>query len=442
MIDNTPIIECMSESPGIYGGTERLATDDVLALVDQLGRLRRPTSDTELVSQLEALERVKAAAAAAQASLAYSLARENGRDDLSVGAEIGLARRESPHRGGRLLDLARALVEDLPHTFDSLTVGDISEARALIIASETSQLSPADRRAADRELFPEAAELGDLQLRERARAVAFRLDDEAATRRQLQARNDRRVTGRSLGDGTARITAVVKEEHFAAMVRSLDTAAGSARAAGDQRTHGQIRADTLVERVTGLDTATPVPIRVDLVLDAETLLCDSPEPGRVSGGPLPAGLCRLLVKEASQGGRATLRRLYAIPESGELVALESRQRTFPRGLADLIGLRDGGVCRTPWCNAPVRHHDHVVPAREGAATTADNGQGLCERCNYVKELPGWIQWVEIGDGRHQVGLMTPAQHVYSSNAPPLPRATDQPQSSQLEALFAELVLAA
>ena len=268
----------MIETAGIQGEVERLSTVDLLDVVDQLGRLRRPTSDTELVSQLEALERVKAAAAGAQASLAYSLARETGSDDLSVGAEIALARRESPHRGGRLLDLARALVEDLPHTFYALTTGDISEARAMIIATELDELGPGDRRAADAELFPAAAELGDHQLREHMRAIAMRLDDEAATRRQLQARADRRVTGRSLGDGTARITAVIKEEHFAAVVRALDTSAGSARAAGDQRTHGQIKADTLVERITGVDSAVPVPIRVDLVLDAETLLGISPEP--------------------------------------------------------------------------------------------------------------------------------------------------------------------
>ena len=432
----------MIETAGIQGEVERLSTDDLLDVVDQLGRLRRPTSDTELVSQLEALERVKAAAAGAQASLAYSLARETGSDDLSVGAEIALARRESPHRGGRLLDLARALVEDLPHTFYALTTGDISEARAMIIATELDELGPGDRRAADAELFPAAAELGDHQLREHMRAIAMRLDDEAATRRQLQARADRRVTGRSLGDGTARITAVIKEEHFAAVVRALDTSAGSARAAGDQRTHGQIKADTLVERITGVDSAVPVPIRVDLVLDAETLLGISPEPGRVSGtGTIPAGLCRLLVKEASRSGRATLRRLYALPASGDLVALESRQRRFPQGLADLIVLRDGGVCRTPWCDAPIRHFDHVVPDREGGRTAYDNGQGLCERCNFAKEQPGWVHWVDTGNG-HAVGILTPAGHLHTSLPPPRPGPLPRPSPTRLEAVFTELVLTA
>lgn len=421
----------------------RLTTEDLSALIDELALIRLPQTDAGIVEQLGALERVKAAAAAAQARLARALQRtQPDQAPASIGAQLGLARRESPHRGGRLLDLARAL-DDLPQTLAALTAGDISEARALIIASETEQLGPIDRRAADLEIFPSAAELGDVRLRDHVRAIALRLDEEAATRRQLQARRDRRVTGRLLGDGTGRITAVVKQEHFAAVVHALEAEAASARAAGDPRTHGQVKADTLVERVTGVDTTAPVPVHVDLVLDAETLLDDSPEPGRIAGaGPVPATLARLLIREASATGRATLRRLYATPATGELVALESRRRTFPGGLADLIDRRDAGICRTPYCNAPIRHHDHVVPVREGGPTDADNGQGLCERCNYLKESPGWVQWVDTSHGRHQVGLLTPAHHVYSSTAPPLPRAPDRARRSRLETFFAEIVLAA
>ena len=36
-----------------------------------------------------------------------------------TGAQIALARRESPAKGGRLLGLARALVTEMPHTLGS-----------------------------------------------------------------------------------------------------------------------------------------------------------------------------------------------------------------------------------------------------------------------------------------------------------------------------------
>ena len=64
-------------------------------------------------------------------------------------------------------------------------------------------------------------------------------------------------------------------------------------------------------------------------------------------------------------------------------------RTFPAGLAKFLVLRDQ-TCRTPWCDAPVRHRDHVVPVEEGGATSAGNGQGLCEACNHAKQAHGWL----------------------------------------------------
>jgi len=156
---------------------------------------------------------------------------------------------------------------------------------------------------------------------------------------------------------------------------------------------------------------------------------------------MPASMVRLLVQQATSQGRATLRRVFAVPGTGELVAMESRQRTFPAALAELISLRDGGCCRTPWCDAPIRHIDHVVPDREGGRTDLDNGQGLCERCNYVKERPGWVHWVDTSHG-HSVGVLTPAGHVHASLPPPRPGPRVRPSPTRLEAVFADLVLAA
>jgi pimeloyl-ACP methyl ester carboxylesterase len=37
------------------------------------------------------------------------------------------------------------------------------------------------------------------------------------------------------------------------------------------------------------------------------------------------------------------------------------------------------------------HLDHVEPHSSGGGTTAENGQGLCVRCNLTKELPGMVR---------------------------------------------------
>ena len=123
-----------------------------------------------------------------------------------------------------------------------------------------------------------------------------------------------------------------------------------------------------------------------------------------------------------------LRRLYATPDSGRLIAMDSRARLVPVGLARLVAARDQ-ICRTPWCGAPIRHYDHMKPFREGGPTSAENIQGLCEACNLAKEAPGWTSGCEEapaaltgkdGTGRHTVTITTPTGHVYRSTAPPLP----------------------
>jgi len=99
--------------------------------------------------------------------------------------------------------------------------------------------------------------------------------------------------------------------------------------------------------------------------------------------------------------------------------MESRARIFPKGLAAFIDLRDQ-TCRTPYCDAPIRHHDHATPHRTGGPTNADNGLGDCEACNYAKEAPGWTVTTTTTDGQHHAEYTTPTGATYHSTAPPLP----------------------
>lgn len=393
-------------------------------LVEELGRLVYAGDDAGRLAQVEALERVKSAAAAAQAQLtaqvAGSLRAGGGCTELGIGAQVGLARHESVHRGVAYLRLAQALTRDLPGTLAALAAGDISEHRARIIAEETECLKPEDRRTADRELAGRVAGLGDRELREAVRRIGLRLDHEAAARRARKAREGRHVTGRMLADGMARFVAVVGAEHYAAMMTALREEAGRRKAAGDERGPSQVKADLVVERVTGQDPAQAGPVVVNLVVGTETLFGEGPEPGYVPGwGHLPAALCRDLVARASAEGLAALRRLFVTPADRELVAMESRSRTFEGVLGQFIDLRDGGICRTPWCDNPIRHRDHVVRHAQGGATSAENGQGCCQTCNQVKEEPGWVHWVGTGF-RHQVSFLTPLGDLHQTHPPPMP----------------------
>jgi hypothetical protein len=48
--------------------------------------------------------------------------------------------------------------------------------------------------------------------------------------------------------------------------------------------------------------------------------------------------------------------------------------------------------------------------------------GECERCNYVKEAPGWLVSTAEENGTHTAEFVTPTGARYRSTAPPLPGA--------------------
>jgi hypothetical protein len=113
-----------------------------------------------------------------------------------------------------------------------------------------------------------------------------------------------------------------------------------------------------------------------------------------------------------------LRRLYTRPDTVQLVAMESRRREFSPAQRRFLRLRDQ-ICRTPWCDAPIRHTDHLRGASSGGDTDAVNGQGLCEACNYAKQAAGWRARPSPAGGRHAVETATPTGHTYRSVPPAL-----------------------
>ncbi|MCC9177495.1 HNH endonuclease [Arthrobacter sp. zg-Y750] len=427
-------------------------------------------ADAGLVDQLRVLEELKAAASAAQARVAValdgSIRRAHARAGMpreqqgrGVGAQIALARRESPARGGRILGFANALIEEMPCTLQALSEGRISEWRATLLVRETACLSVEDRRLVDKDIAGDPAELeglGDRRLIARIRKLTYRIDQQAIVRRAAKAAADRYVSCRPAPDTMTYVTGLLPVAQGVAVYAALSREADSLRAHGDTRGRGQIMADTMVERITGLSRADRVPLEVQLVMTDRTLLSGSAEPAHLDGyGIVPAMWARDAVGtaaaaatgQARQGGELSargrsdggeqspglwLRRLYTAPATGDLIGMDSKARYAPESLARFIEARDQ-FCRTPWCGAPIRHRDHIQPHRAGGSTDAGNLQGLCESCNQAKEAPGWKSVViKHGAGlpatasppRHTVEITTPTRRRYRSTAPPLPGETE------------------
>jgi hypothetical protein len=359
-------------------------------------------------------------------------ARERGR---GVAAQVALARRESPHRGSRHLGFARAMVHEMPETMAHLVAGRISEWRATILCRETAVLSVDDRREVDRQLAGDLPSMGDGQLARAARGMAARIDPGSVASRASKAAGDRCVSLRPAPDTMTFLTGLLPVAQGVATYAALDRRATELIATGDGRGRGQIMADTLVERVTGQATAEGVPVEVQLLMPAGTLIGATDEPAEMVGhGPISSETARaLLSASADSEALVWFRRLLTSMDGSQLTGLESRRRLFPEALKRFLVLRDK-TCRTPWCDAPIRHADHVVAAGRDGPTTAANGQGLCAACNQTKEAAGWSAEVVddglgrdsrgdsaggAGPSRHRVRLRTPTGHTYDSTAPPL-----------------------
>ncbi|MCY1158595.1 MAG: endonuclease [Citricoccus sp.] len=406
---------------GLLDEAERLSQ-----LVEALGAVPAAIAEAEAVDWIRGLERVKAACAAAQALQTQALhamrcaeeaargvpAADRGR---GIAAEVALARRESPSRGSRELGVARALVDDMPCTRDALRRGEISEYKASLMVKETSWLPRQERRAVDALMAGRMAELGNHRLAGEARAHAQRLDPAAAVKHTDRAVNERRVSVRPAPGGMAYLSALLPMKQAVACLANLKRTAATTTGTGQaaERTQDQVMADLLVERVTGQSTADDVPVEVHLVMTDSTLLGEDGMPAWLVGhGPIPAGSTRDAVRDTDAD--VFIRRLYTEPDTGQLVGMDSRRRGFTGLLRRLIILRDD-TCRTPWCDAPVRHIDHATPVREGGATSFDNASGLCVRCNYTKEHRGWTH--RVGSGGLEV--RTPTGHGYLAATGPL-----------------------
>ncbi|WP_307359650.1 HNH endonuclease signature motif containing protein [Pseudarthrobacter niigatensis] len=414
---------------------------DVLNL---LARVPLAAEGAGLIDQIRGLEKFKCFAGArqAEAAVAFDLSQRREQADAGVpaadqgagvAAQIALARRESPARGSRLLGLAKALT-GMPHTFAAFRAGLLNEWRTTLIVKETICLTPGDRAGVDEELAADTGALGgagDKAIIAAVRAAAYRRDPASVAKRAARAVSERAVSLRPAPDTMTYLTALLPVAQgvaaYAALVRDADTA----RAAGDDRSRGQVMADTLIERLTGAPGGI-TGVQIQLVMTDRTLFRADAEPARLPGyGTLPAEPARAI---ALAGGPAAanplagrsgmeeldlwVRRLYTAPGSGELVAMDSTARLFPAGLKRFLQVRDD-TCRTPYCDAPIRHHDHITAWHTGGPTNANNGQGLCEACNHTKETPGWTAQTIQGQ-RHTVATTTPTGHTYHSTAPPLP----------------------
>lgn len=497
---------------------DKAVVDELTGVVHRLADLPSTVGDDGArIDVIATLERLKAAAAAAQLGVIDEFAASQEATNKALGVQeraarrgvpeqVGMARKVAPATAARQVSLSRALRQDLPETLALLSRGEVSEWLATIVATETSHLAGEDRRLVDKQLAAELPGLSPRRAQALARKLTIEIDPAGAVARAGKARKDRRVGVRPAPDTMAVLSALLPCEQGVAAWAALRRHTDSVIAAGDERSRDQIMADTLVERLTGQATADEVSAEIGLVMSDAALLGGDDEAAELDGyGPIPAEFARDIARRAGRGdhpdshrvhgdgreadadggeqaagasgdrpatgprhdmdqpvsgdgdaaattrdsagsarpemspaarrvvpepglagspvrdlhrARIWLRRLLTDPITGIIIDVDPRRRRFDGVLARLLLYRDR-TCRDPYCDAPIRHLDHIQSHAAGGPTTSMNGRGLCERGNYVREMPGWMIKL-IDSDRHIVETTTPTGHRYRSRPPAAP----------------------
>ena len=219
-------------------------------------------SEAALRARVEELERLKSAAAAAQArATALWAAKRRAAEEAGgvpaakrgkgLASEVALARRDAPVCGNQHVGFAQALVHQMPHTLAALACGALSEWRVTLIVRESACLSVSHRRQLDAGLCAEVSKLdgwGNNRVEAEAKKIAARLDGPAVVERSAKAAVDRCVTIRPAPTTMTYVSVLLPVQQgvavYAALKHQADTTC-------DGRSRGQVMADTVYERVTG-----------------------------------------------------------------------------------------------------------------------------------------------------------------------------------------------
>ena len=371
---------------------------------------------------------------------------------------------------------ARAWIyrENLPGTWAALAAGTLDEARAKVLADVLGHTSPAIARAIEAQLLGEATGLSLHRLRARALALLLDADADAIDKRRKDAKRQADVRAYpSHLEGMATLAAELPADEAAEGYDLIDQLAQMAKADGDPRPIGQIRAEVfslLIRRPAdpGLPSATA---QVTVTAALEALKGGSATPGSVNGLPITAAHVRELLArlgalglQAPQGGALTL----AITDAaGRLLATATHERLETlarRGCREhpdsdcacpvlgrppatgaytptaaqhaFVTTRDR-ACRFPNCGQRTgwADRDHVIPHACGGETDCANLCCLCRSHHRLKTLARGWRFVMDDDGTLHVttpsgvtrttrppGMRTPTLDTRTAAATPPPAA--------------------
>ena len=313
-------------------------------------------------------------------------------------AALSLTRRAA----GIQVDLAFQLCERLPGVWKALHEGLIDLGRARILSDLTSPLPEELARDVCDAALERAPGLTTGQLRAHLQRLIITIDPAAAQERYEEKLEERRVFSEQSEDGTANLHGLnLPPAETTRAMRRINRLARALKAKGDRRRIDQIRADILLDLLTGKsqpdgssDTGV-VEIRVDMT----TLAGIDDEPAEIPGwGHVVADVARQIVDEASDAEW----RIVPVDENGQPVGVVTTRRRPTTIQKRQVETRNP-TCVFPGCRMPATECDlnHEIPWAQTHRTTIRELGPLC-RHNHIdhhrhrwklKQIrPGIYEW--------------------------------------------------
>ncbi|MHA7277265.1 HNH endonuclease signature motif containing protein, partial [Arthrobacter sp. Hz1] len=307
------------------------------------------------------------------------------------------------------------------------------------------------------------------------------LHPESISTRHQKAVREREVLLNPAYDGMAWLAAYLPVEDAAGIYHRVDTAARNMQGPDEPRTLTQLRADVLVDVLTGAGptgymtsghkATGPGPAGTDARTKGEAnarvkdgadkdsgngsargsrrkgqswegnqfwgvqakvfvtvpvlTLMGGDAPGELEGyGPIDPDTARRLA-----GHAPSFTRILCHPHTGARLGADATTYRVPKDLQDAVRVRDG-TCRHPGCNrlAVFCELDHTIPWSRGGTTSYSNLAALCKR-HHMFKTEGFWHYTQPEPGT--IIAISPAGETYTTkpNPPPTPPPKPRPETS-------------
>jgi len=276
-----------------------------------------------------------------------------------VRAALTLTRRA----GETHTDLAFQLTERLPSVWQALHDGLIDLAKARVLSDQTCHLPRELAQQVCDAALERAPDQTTGQLQARIQRLIITIDPASAKERYEEKLKERRVISEMTDAGTANLLGLdLPTADTNSAMRRINRIARTLKAKGDKRPIDQIRADILLDLLTGrgqFNSGSSDKGMVDIRVDMTTLAGIDDQPGEIPGfGPVIADVARQIVVEQPDAEW----RVTPTDQDGQPVGVVTTKRRPTIAQKRQVGARNP-TCVYPGCRIDSAQCDlnHEVP---------------------------------------------------------------------------------